>query len=214
MHTRHLTSPAGRPWRRRLWHRRPWHPAAPALLLLTLLGGAGAVQAQQSPSPESLRSQAAERPSRPFQGIGPDALSQSPGNPKALPVQPSAGGGMRQQVKQLSPSQKQQLFSQQKQLQLGFLRDRRQLLQAGEGCLTAATTLDQLRNCMREERLANMDLRRRHMQDMRAMLQGLGIQVPEPPARGGRWGGGPGGPGQPDGPRRLGPGPGSRGEPI
>ena len=121
---------------------------------------------------------------------------------------------MRQQVKQLSPSQQQQLFSQQKQLQLRFLRDRRQLLQAGEGCLTAATNPDQLRNCMREERLANMDLRRRHMQDLRAMLQGFGIQVPEPPARGGRWGGGPGGPGQPGGPGRLGPGPGFRGEQI
>ena len=123
---------------------------------------------------------------------------------------------MRQQLKQLSPSQQQQLFSQQKQLQLRFLRDRRQLLQAGEGCLTAASNHDQLRNCMREERQANMDLRRRHMQDMRAMLQGFGIQVPDRPAKGGRWGGGPGGPGQPEGPGRFGPGPesGFRGEPI
>lgn len=118
---------------------------------------------------------------------------------------------MRQQLKQLSPSQQQQLFSQQKQLQLRFLRDRRQLLQAGEGCLTAARNLDQLRNCMREERQANMELRRRHMQEMRSMLQGFGIKLLDRPAKGGRWGGGPGGPGQPEGPAGEGPGPGPRG---
>lgn len=210
MHTRHDTSPAERSDSRRLWR-----PAVPALLLLTLLGS-GAVQAQQAPSSQPQRFQASERPWRPFQGFAPDAVSQAPANPKALPIQPPAGGGMRQPWKQLNPSQQQQLFSQQKQLQQRFLRDRRQLLQAGEGCLTAATNLDQLRNCMREERQANMDLRRRHMQDMRAMLQGFGIQVPDRPGKGGRWGGGPGGPGQPEGPGRFGPGPGSgfRGEPI
>jgi hypothetical protein len=191
-------------------------PAVPTLLLLTLLGGVGAAQAQQSPSQQSqsqqsLRFQASDRPLRPSQGLGGAELAQSPGNPKALPIEPSAGGGMRQQLKQLSPSQQQQLFSQQKQLQLRFLRDRRQLLQAGEGCLTAATNLDQLRNCMREERQANMELRRRHMQEMRAMLQGFGIKLLDRPAKGGRWGGGPGGPGQPEGPAGEGPGPGPRG---
>lgn len=242
MHVQHHLIPT-----ERVKDQRRWRPAAPALLLLSLLGSADAVRAravqtQQRPSqlspseqaqtPQSasarvllpaaptrgpLLAQAPYRPLLPFQDSGSGTSSQTPGSPQPLPVQPpgwGAGGRVRQQLQQLSPSQQQQLFAREKQMQLRFLRDRMQLLQSGERCLTAATSLDQLRNCKREERQTNMELRRKHVQEMRTTLQRFGITVPERPGKGGRWGGGAGGPQQPEGPGHFGPGPGSRGEPI
>ena len=193
------------------WRQRPWRPAAPALLLVALLGSAGVAQAQQGPTRQLSINQAPNRLLIPYPDASGASLTQVPGNPQALPIQPPGPGGMRQQLKQLSPSQQQQLFTQQRDLQARFMRDRIQLLQGSERCLKATTNLDQMHNCKRQERQANMDLRRRHGQDMTAMLRRFGITLPDRPPKGGRWGQGPGGPGQPEGPGGEGPGPGPRG---
>ena len=166
--------------------------------MLVALLGSGAARAQQWPSEPPRSAQAPNRQLIPFPGSG--GASGTPGNPQTLPVRPSGADGARQQLKQLSPSQQQQLFAQDRDLQLRFLRERIQLLKSGERCLTSATNLDQLRNCKREERQANMDLRRRHHQDLQAMLQRYGVKLPDRPGKGGRWGRGPGGPGSPAGP--------------
>ena len=185
-----------------------WLSAGPALLLL--LGNGGAALAQQGPDQRQPIAQSNNRSSVPFAGSGGGA--GSPGNPQTLPVQPSGPGWGRQQLKRLSPSQQQQLFRQERDLQVRFGRDRIALLESAERCLKAATNLDRMHNCKRQERQANMELRRRHIQELRALLQPYGITLPERPGKGGRWGGGPGGPGQPEGPDGFGPpGPGSRG---
>lgn len=195
--------------RRRLAPSR--HPAPLLPLLLALLSGGAAAQAQPGLTRPWLSS--SQTPNSPLHSL-PEAgaIAQAPAAPQAPPLQPGAVGGMRQQLKQLSPSQQQQLFRPERDLQVRFGRDRIALLESAERCLKAATNLDQMHNCKRQERQANMELRRRHIQELRALLQPYGITLPVRPGKGGRWGGGPGGPGQPEGPDGFGPpGPGSRG---
>lgn len=89
----------------------------------------------------------------------------------------------------LSPQQQEQLFPEQKALWLKHQRARISAIQTAERCVNAARTADAFRGCMRQERQANMELRRSHMAEMRALYGRYGLPLPEP-----RWqGDGPGG---------------------
>ena len=97
-------------------HGRP--AGAALLLLLALLGFGAAARAQQWPSQQPPGAQAPNRALIPYPGSG--GAAGTPGNPQALPVRPAGPDGARQQLKQLSPSQQQQLFAQDRDLQLRF----------------------------------------------------------------------------------------------
>ncbi|MEB3200522.1 MAG: hypothetical protein VKK62_08355 [Synechococcaceae cyanobacterium] len=135
----------------------------------------------------ALREGSPKRPWRPAVSL---LLLGLLGAPAAVLGQQNSRGGSLQM--NLDPAQKQQLFEQQKQLQLRHQRDRLRLLQTSERCVSAATSSEQLRSCKREERQANMQLRSRHRDELRAMLQRYGITLPErgQGQRGGRSGGG------------------------
>ena len=89
----------------------------------------------------------------------------------------------------LTPQQQEQLFPEQKALWLKHQRARSSAIQTAERCVNAARTADAFKGCLRQERQANMALRRSHMAEMRALYGRYGIPLPEP-----RWqDGGPGG---------------------
>ena len=104
----------------------------------------------------------------------------------------------------LTPQQQEQLFPEQKQLWLRHAQARIAAMQTGQRCVQAARNSEAFRGCLKQERQSNMELRRTHMADMRALLARYGIQMPEklerrwgPEGAGGGWkkGGGAGGPG-------------------
>jgi hypothetical protein len=104
----------------------------------------------------------------------------------------------------LTPQQQEQLFPEQKQLWLKHAQARIAAMQTGQRCVQAARNAQTFRSCLMQERQSNLELRRTHMADMRALLGRYGIQMPEKPERrwgpdgaGGGWkkgGGGAGGP--------------------
>jgi hypothetical protein len=118
--------------------------------------------------------------------------------PLAAVAQQGPGSASR-----LTPQQQEQLFPEQKQLWLRHAQARIAAMQAGQRCVQAARNSQAFRGCLKQERQSNMELRRTHMADMRALLARYGIQMPEKPERrwgpdgaGGGWkkGGGAGGP--------------------
>lgn len=80
----------------------------------------------------------------------------------------------------LTPQQQAQIFPEQKQLWLRHARDRIAALQTGETCVRAARTAATLKACLKQERQANMALRRSHRAEMQALLARYGIALPEP----------------------------------
>ena len=85
----------------------------------------------------------------------------------------------------LSPQQQEQLFPEQKALWLKHQRARISSMQAAEGCVNAARTASTFQTCLRQERQANMALRRSLMDEMRALYGRYGIALPEPRGQGG-----------------------------
>jgi hypothetical protein len=79
---------------------------------------------------------------------------------------------------QLSQTQQQKIFPEQRALVLQDHRQRIAILQQGERCLSAATNGDALRACMKQERNAYQKQRDDHRAAMRALLQRNGIQPP------------------------------------
>jgi hypothetical protein len=90
-----------------------------------------------------------------------------------------------------SPAQWQKIFPVLRQQVLQDHRSRVTILQRGERCVTAATTLEALRACQREERSALWQQHQKHRGAVRALLERNGIPMPEERERRG----GPGGPG-------------------
>ncbi|MEB3165726.1 MAG: hypothetical protein VKO65_03565 [Cyanobacteriota bacterium] len=113
----------------------------------------------------------------------------------ALAQTPAAPAPARQN--RISDAQWQKMFPEHKQLSLRDLRARVEISQRGERCVSGAANQDALRTCMREQRDAMQEQRRRHMQEMRAMFERNGIKMPElkkgPDGKGGGWGRGDGG---------------------
>jgi hypothetical protein len=85
----------------------------------------------------------------------------------------------------LTPQQQEQLFPEQKALWLKHQRARISAIQTAERCVNAARTAEAFKGCLRQERQANMALRRSHMAEMRALFGRHGIQLPEPLWQGG-----------------------------
>lgn len=100
----------------------------------------------------------------------------------------------------LTPAQEQKIFPEHKALAIRDRQARIAILQRGERCVSAATSAEALRACLRQEREAYQVQRSQHRAEMRRLLERNGISLPERPRRG-RWDdkGGPGGPGGPGG---------------
>lgn len=110
----------------------------------------------------------------------------------------------------LTEAQRLKLFPDLRSLALQDHRARITILQQGERCITAATTPDAQRSCMRQEREATQTQRRNYGTAMRAVFQRNGIPLPDWKGRQrDRWGGPDAGgagwrqPGQPGGPQLL-----------
>lgn len=90
----------------------------------------------------------------------------------------------------LSEAQRLKVFPELRTLTLQDHRARIAILQQGERCITAATSPDAQRSCMRQEREATQNQRRRFGLAMREVFQRNGIPVPDWKSRhGGRRGG-------------------------
>lgn len=79
----------------------------------------------------------------------------------------------------LTPEQKAQLFPQQKQLWLKHSQARIASIQANERCVQASTTFEAFQGCQRQERQANLQMRRNNWADLRALYASYGVQLPE-----------------------------------
>ena len=128
----------------------------------------------------------------------------------AVQAQTSAPTKHRGDGPRLSEAQRQKLFPENRSLAVQDHRDRIAILQQGERCISAASTGDGLRACMRQEREALQGQRQKHREALRAMFQRNGIAVPESGRRKDRPANRPGGgsdgwdhPGQPAEPLPL-----------
>lgn len=79
----------------------------------------------------------------------------------------------------LTPQQQEQLFPGQKALWLKQQRARISAIQTAERCVNAARTPEAFKDCLRQERQANMALRRSHKAQMRELYGRYGIALPE-----------------------------------
>jgi len=91
----------------------------------------------------------------------------------------------------LTPAQQAKIFPEQKALALSSHQARMAALTDGERCITAAGHWDALKNCMRQERQANIALHKANRAQMRSLFERNGIPFPEHREGGGRgrWGG-------------------------
>jgi len=132
-------------------------------LTLTTLSG-NAAQAQNQPAYRQLQ---------PFNG---------------QPVEQPGGqrGGL-----QLTPAQQQQVFPGWRTLALQSVQARQVILQNQQQCISAATDLQTLKTCMRQERQAMGAQRQAHREQMQQLFQRYGIPLPQrlQGQAQGRWGG-------------------------
>jgi len=112
--------------------------------------------------------------------------------------QPGDPAGGQRGGPQLTPAQQQQVFPGWRSLALQGAQARQVILQKQQQCLSAATNLQALKTCMREERQAMGAQRQAHREQMQQLFQRYGIPLPQRLQGEGqsRWGGAPqGGPG-------------------
>jgi hypothetical protein len=92
-------------------------------------------------------------------------------------------GGWAQQQKPgrmpLTPQQQEQVFPEQKALWLRQQRGRIKVIETAERCVSGARTPDAFKDCLRQQRQANLTLRRSHKAEMRALYGRYGIQLPD-----------------------------------
>lgn len=98
---------------------------------------------------------------------------------------PQPGPGARPETLNLTPAQRQELFTSRKASALGATSARISLLQQTERCLNAARDLDALRQCQVQERTAQRELMQRKRAEMASLYQRLGLPAPKPR---GQWG--------------------------
>jgi hypothetical protein len=79
----------------------------------------------------------------------------------------------------LTPAQQQKIFPEQKNLILKDQQARTTILQNGERCVSAASTADALRSCMKQERTASQNQRQQFWGGMRSLYERNGIAMPE-----------------------------------
>jgi hypothetical protein len=92
---------------------------------------------------------------------------------------------------QLTPAQQAKIFPEQKALALSSHQARMAALTDGERCITSAGQWDALRNCMLQERQANIALHKANLAQMRSLFERNGIPIPQhrEGSGKGRWGG-------------------------
>lgn len=87
----------------------------------------------------------------------------------------------------ISPAQQAAIFPEQKQLVLRDQRDRLQLIQASQRCVTAANTPNQLMGCLVQEHQASQRINAEHHNAMVSILRQHGvIPAAEPSSSGNR----------------------------
>ncbi|MCP9916415.1 hypothetical protein [Cyanobium sp. ATX 6F1] len=113
---------------------------------------------------------------------------------------PQGSMGPRQEALNLTPAQREGLFSGRKSMALRTASERIALLQQSERCLSGARDLDGLRTCQQQERSAQRELMERKRAEVTALYQRLGLPAPQPR----RW----------NGQKRTGSGPEGAGNPV
>lgn len=79
----------------------------------------------------------------------------------------------------LTPTQQQQLFPTWRTISLQGVQSRLAILQRKQQCLTAASTMDALKTCQRQERDAAMALRQQQRAAIKQMYERNGIPLPK-----------------------------------
>jgi len=98
--------------------------------------------------------------------IADPAGAQPVGQPAARPLRPT-------------PEQLKKIFPEQRSLLLDDHRSRIAILQKGERCMTAATSSEALRDCLRQEREAYSRQREQNHEQMRQLYTRNGLPLPE-----------------------------------
>lgn len=80
----------------------------------------------------------------------------------------------------LTAAQKQKLFPEWRRLTLQTTQGRIAILQKHQQCLSAASSMEALRTCQRQERQALVNHKQRQREAMRQLLQRNGITPPPP----------------------------------
>ncbi len=114
---------------------------------------------------------------------------------------PQAAPGPGSERLNLTPAQRQELFSGRQSMALRTTAERIALLRQSERCLSGAKDLDGLRLCHQQERTAQRELMQRQRAEVAGLYQRLGLPAPQPR----RWNGNKG-PGQGPGPGGASPG--------
>lgn len=88
----------------------------------------------------------------------------------------------------LTPAQQQKLFPEWRRLSLQTTQGRIAILQKHQQCLSAASSLQAMRTCQRQERQALMTQQQQQREAMRQLLERNGITPPPPRQDGGNGG--------------------------
>ena len=78
----------------------------------------------------------------------------------------------------LTPAQKEKIFPERKALSVKQQKERSQIQQKSQRCVSAASNQQQLRNCRKDERKANQELRAQYREGMRKIYERNGIEAP------------------------------------
>lgn len=93
---------------------------------------------------------------------------------------PDPGPGGRIESLNLTPAQRQELFTGRRSMALSTTSARIAVLQQSERCLNAARDLNALRQCQVQERTAQRELMERKRAEVASLYQRLGLPAPEP----------------------------------
>jgi hypothetical protein len=97
----------------------------------------------------------------------------------AAPASLAQPVGPNLQEPRLTPAQRQKVFPEQRRMALQDHQARMAILQRGERCLEKAANAEVLRTCLREEREALREQRRRHMERVKGLYERNGLPTPQ-----------------------------------
>ncbi|MBE9154751.1 hypothetical protein [Cyanobium sp. LEGE 06113] len=78
----------------------------------------------------------------------------------------------------LTPAQREKIFPERKALTLKLQKERSQIQQKSERCVSGASNQQELRSCRKDERKANQKLRAQYRDEMRKIYERNGIEAP------------------------------------
>ncbi|MFY8150190.1 MAG: hypothetical protein ACOVNL_13365 [Prochlorococcaceae cyanobacterium] len=97
----------------------------------------------------------------------------------AGPGQPPEGREPLQERLKLTPAQARELFTARQAMERRGIQTRQGILQSSQRCIDAAKDLQSLGACKRTERESYASLLQKERQETRALLQKMGVQLPE-----------------------------------